>query len=57
VVPLRAAARPDSPLLTQIAGPPAAPAAPYVSAPPVSSVARPATGAGAVAMSARYRRR
>jgi superfamily II DNA/RNA helicase len=57
VVPLRASARPDSPLLDQIAGPPAAPAAPYVSAPPVSSVARPATGAGAVAMSARYRRR
>jgi superfamily II DNA/RNA helicase len=58
VVPLRATAGKDSPLLTQIAGPPADPA---VQAPPppapVISVARPATGAGAVAMSARYRRR
>jgi superfamily II DNA/RNA helicase len=58
LVPLRATVRPDSPLLTQIAGPPAAPGASVVpTARPVISSSRPATGAGAVAISARYRRR
>jgi superfamily II DNA/RNA helicase len=59
VVPLRASVRPDSPLLAAIAGPrggPLAPA-PELTQPAPTGAANPATGHGAVAMSARYRGR
>ena len=56
VIPLTATVSPGSPLLRSIAGPPAKPIAP---APPAvrHTAAAPATGTGAVAMSARYRGR
>jgi superfamily II DNA/RNA helicase len=62
VVPLRAAVRPGSPLLTEIAGPAVcrsrpAPPAPRRAEPVTAVVARSGTGAGAVALSARYRGR
>jgi superfamily II DNA/RNA helicase len=65
VVPLRAAVRPGSALLTEIAGPaagrsrPARPvrSAPRLAEPVTAGVASAATGAGAVALSARYRGR
>jgi superfamily II DNA/RNA helicase len=59
VVPLRAGVRQGSALLAEIAGPAAGPAgpAPWLSEPVTSGVARPATGAGAAALSARYRGR
>jgi superfamily II DNA/RNA helicase len=59
VVPLRAAADPDSPVLATIAGPRAAPVsrAPRVITPVIDVTARQATGRGAVALSAGYRGR
>ena len=58
VSPLAASVSPGSALLRSIAGPPAARVAPADPAAAAAAVtARPATGRGAVAMSARYRRR
>ncbi len=62
VVPLRASVRPGSALLTQIAGPAAARArvvrpARLLSEPVTAGAASSGTGAGAVALSARYRGR
>jgi superfamily II DNA/RNA helicase len=59
VVPLRAAVRPDSALLAAIAGPPGGPVAPALelAEPVLTGASSPATGHGAVAMSARYRGR
>jgi hypothetical protein len=58
VNPLTASVSPRSPLLRSLAGPPATGASP---APPPAAAAaltaRPATGRGAVALSARYRTR
>jgi superfamily II DNA/RNA helicase len=59
VIPLAATVRPGSPLLRSIAGPPAQPVAPAAHAVQHAQrvAAAPATGGGAVAMSAGYRGR
>ena len=58
VSPLAATVRPDSALVRSIAGPPAARLAPVrPAATTAARAASPATGRGAVAMSAGYRRR
>jgi hypothetical protein len=59
VIPLAATVRPGSPLLRSIAGPPAQPVAPAAPAGQHAqrTAAAPATGGGAVAMSAGYRGR
>ena len=59
VVPLAARVRPDSALLRSIAGEPAEPIAPVAqpAGRETATAATPATGRGAVAMSARYRSR
>jgi superfamily II DNA/RNA helicase len=59
VVPAAAAASPQSPLLRTIAGPPAQPVTRpvWLTAPAAALTAVPATGRGAVAMSASYRGR